>query len=123
MENRDAPFAVEGAAYSLGYGTTPRLDPPLACLGQKRPHDLMNETRRHEFPNADICGRAAVACAEIGAEQEIPNHHVLAVVLVPLAQILAVVPAVQLGRVEDPGQRTEAHLDVAMGQHADEAGD
>ena len=83
----------------------------------------MKEARRHEFSNADIDRRAAVACAEIGAKDQIPNHHVLAVIPVRLAQILAVVPAVHLGRVEDPGQRTEAHLDVAVRQHADEAGE
>ena len=33
------------------------------------------------------------------------------------------VPAVQLGRVENPGQRTEVHLDVAVRQRADEGGD
>src|SRR5262245_64682075 len=106
--------SVAGALYALGYRTTPRLDPPLAFLGQKRPHDLMNETRRHEFPNADIGRRAETAFAEIGAKHQIPDHHILAVIPVRLAQILAVVPAVQLRRVENPEQRTEVHLDVAV---------
>jgi hypothetical protein len=75
--------------YALGYRTTPRFDPLLAFLGQKRPHDLINEARRHEFPNADIGRRAVLAFAEISAEEQIPNHHVLAVIPVRLAQILA----------------------------------
>ena len=75
--------------YALGHRTTPRFDPLLAFLGQKRPHDLINEARRHEFPNADIGRRAALAFAEISAEEQIPNHHVLAVIPVRLAQILA----------------------------------
>ena len=115
MENRDALFVIAAGLYALGYRTTLRLDPPLAFLGQKRPHDLINESRRHEFQNTDIGWRAAVALAEIGAEQQVPNHNVLAVIPVRLAQILAVMPAVQLRRIENPGQRTdEAHLDVAV---------
>ena len=70
-------LVLAGALYALGYQTTPHLDLLLAFLAQKRPHDLINETRRHEFPNADIGRRAAVAFAEIGAKHQIPNHHVL----------------------------------------------
>ena len=82
MENRDALLVIAGALYALGYQTTPRLDRQLAFLGQKRPHDLMNKTRRHEFPNADIGRRAPVVCAEVGAKQQVPDHHVLGVILV-----------------------------------------
>ena len=58
-----------------------------------------------------------------GAEDEIPEHEVLAEVLVSFAQIGAVMPAVEFRCVEDVIHPAELHADVAVREEADVGGD
>ena len=57
-------------------------------------NDLAPEGFGHRGTDADIGGRAAVHVVVKGAEEDVPQHEVFAVVFVSFAQVLGVVPAV-----------------------------
>jgi len=71
--------------------------------------------------DADVRRRPALG-PQVGAEQQVPQHDVLAVVAVAFRQHPGVVPAVQRGRAENAIEPAGAQLDVAVGQQAGHGG-
>ena len=78
----------------------------------------MAESAGHMLCDTNILWWAALFI-EIGAKENIPDHDILAVIRIPLTQLLAVMPAMHTGRIKDIRYGAKAHLDIAMGQHAD----
>src|SRR5262245_53371443 len=79
---------------------------PVLAHRAERIRELGEEACRRLLADADLDGRAARRI-EVRAEQDVPQHQVLAVVLVALLDARRVVPAVQARRVEHVVERTE----------------
>src|SRR3569832_1172088 len=96
------------------FRTATKTESPAALNSTplERPGELLEEAGRHLLLNADVHRRAIVAGVVERAEDVVPQQDVLAVVLVALAQVLAVMPAMKFRRVEPPRQRAELHVDV-----------
>lgn len=93
-------------------------DASHTCPG-KRLYDLAEKAFVDDAADADI-GRGRARGIVVGAEDLIPDDDVLAIVGVALAQVTRMMPAVDARRGEDPIEHARAHIDIAMGQKADE---
>ena len=96
-----------------------RLGCFLKFLPAKRLHELAPEPFRHRILDADFGWWTALRIIVVSAENQIPDHEILAVVFVPFPQVHRVMPAMQRGRVENVAEHSEFHADVAVRQETD----